>query len=75
MVKDSAMCMLMGIADMKVGQRCTMAVADMAEGDEPHNSLDRNTPYKFMKHLHWQTMTLRSVTFGVFFPKETRCES
>jgi hypothetical protein len=25
--------------------------------------------------FHWQTMTLRSVTFGVFFPKETRCES
>jgi hypothetical protein len=28
-----------------------------------------------MKSGHWQTTTLRCVTFGVFFPKETRCES
>jgi hypothetical protein len=24
---------------------------------------------------HWQTTALRCVTFGVFFPKETRWES
>ena len=28
-----------------------------------------------MKFNHWQTTALRCVTFGVFFPKETRCES
>jgi hypothetical protein len=25
--------------------------------------------------FHWQTTALRCVTFGVLFPKETRCES
>ena len=54
-MKGGEMFMLMGIADMKVGQRCTMAVADMAEGDEPHNSLDRHISYEFMKHLNQLT--------------------
>lgn len=28
-----------------------------------------------MKEEHWQTTAMQCVTFGVFFPKETRCES
>jgi hypothetical protein len=28
-----------------------------------------------VNEFHWQTTALQCVTFGVFFPKETRCES
>jgi hypothetical protein len=37
-MKDGAMCMLMGIADMKAGRERTMTIIGAGERDtEPHN--------------------------------------
>ena len=52
MMKDGAMCMLMGIADMKVGRERIMTITGTGEKDtEPHHSRDTNILDKSMKHL------------------------
>jgi hypothetical protein len=54
----------------------------MATGSCDANRLEGQSPLKGgVFHLkgydseHWQTTALRCVSFGVFFPKETGCES
>ena len=50
------------------GVRGTTYLVDM-EGRVAHTWPIGTNPH------HWQTTALRYVTFGVFFPKEARCES
>jgi hypothetical protein len=63
MMKDGAMCMLMGIADMKVGRERTMTITGTGEeGIEPRDSPDTHILNKSMKHLNQLTRLTSLVT-------------
>jgi hypothetical protein len=51
--------------DLPVARRRTLAAADAGEGDEPHNSLDKNKPDAFMKFSNQFTRFARFSTIAL----------